>query len=73
LSIFEEIKTINKYCSFIPFNNLIEWACKNGAQALNYEHLGTIEVGKRPGIVEIPVTIENEKFVIHSGKENRII
>lgn len=73
LSIFEEMKTINKYCSYIPFNTLVKWACKNGAEALNFNHLGSIEVGKRPGFVEIPVTLENDKFIVHSGNEKRIV
>jgi len=54
LSVLEEIKTIKKYKSYVPVETLIEWACKNGAEALGYEDkLGTIEVGKTPGLVHI--------------------
>lgn len=58
LSILEEIKTIKKYKSFLSFETLLLWACKNGAEALGYEDtLGTIEVGKRPGLVHVSAEI----------------
>ncbi len=54
LSIMEEIKTIKKYSSYVSLETLLTWACKNGADALGYEDdLGTIEVGKKPGLVHI--------------------
>lgn len=59
LSILEEMKTIKKYKSFLSFETLITWACKNGAEALGYEdQLGTIEVGKKPGLVHIDAEID---------------
>ncbi|MFZ1705253.1 MAG: amidohydrolase family protein [Saprospiraceae bacterium] len=54
LSIWEEIKTIRTYCSYIPLETLITWATINGAEALGFDHrLGSIEVGKTPGLVAI--------------------
>lgn len=51
LSILDEMKTIHKYQSFVSFDQLIQWACYNGACALGLDkELGSIEVGKRPGI-----------------------
>ena len=51
LSVWEEIKTISRYQSYIDFPTLIQWATKNGAEALGMEDkLGTIEIGKTPGI-----------------------
>jgi aminodeoxyfutalosine deaminase len=51
LSILEEMKTISRYQSYVPFATLLRWATRNGAEALGYEDtLGTIEVGKRPGL-----------------------
>jgi len=51
LSILEEMKTIHRYQSFIPFETLIEWATINGARALGYDdRLGSLEAKKTPGI-----------------------
>ena len=31
-------------------NTLLKIACKNGAEALGFENLGTFEKGKHPGV-----------------------
>lgn len=52
LSVLEEMKTIARYQSFIPFDTLLQWATLNGAQALGFDdQLGSIEPGKRPGLL----------------------
>lgn len=54
LSVLEELKTISKYQSFVPFSTLLEWATLNGAEALGFqEELGSLEVGKQPGLLAI--------------------
>jgi len=51
LSVLEEMKTISRFQSYVPFETLLEWATLNGAKALGFEEeLGSIEVGKKPGI-----------------------
>ena len=51
LSVLDEMKTISKYQSYIPFETLIKWATLNGAKALGFEKdLGSIEIGKTPGL-----------------------
>ncbi len=50
LSMIEEIKALGD----VPLAEAIKWATINGARALGLEHqMGSIEVGKRPGVVLI--------------------
>ena len=54
LSILEEMKAIARYQSYVPFDTLLRWATLNGAEALGFDHdLGSIEPGKRPGILRL--------------------
>ncbi len=54
LSILEEMKTIARYQSYVPFATLLRWATLNGAQALGFDDtLGSLEAGKTPGVVLI--------------------
>lgn len=53
LSIWEEIKSIQKYYSHIDLEILLNWGCKNGAEFLGLDHLGSIAQGKKPGLVQI--------------------
>ena len=51
LSVLEEMKTIARFQSYVPFETLLRWATLNGAEALGFEKdLGSIEVGKTPGL-----------------------
>lgn len=61
LSVWDELKTISKHFPEIPFETLIAWATKNGAEFLEMEkEFGTIEKGKKPGLNLIKGM--NEKF-----------
>lgn len=52
LDILEELKTIHEAFPDLEFSQTIQWATRNGAEALGLqEHLGTLEVGKKPGLV----------------------
>ena len=53
LSILEEILIIQKNSDF-DLNTLLKIACKNGAEALGFENLGTFDKGKKPGVNLIP-------------------
>ncbi len=51
LSVLEEMKTIARFQSYVPFETLLRWATLNGAEALGFEaELGSIEAGKKPGL-----------------------
>ena len=53
LSILEEIKLIQANSPHITTEELLTWACKNGAVFFGYDHLGTLTTGTNPGIVLI--------------------
>lgn len=74
LSILDEIKTIAKYQSNVPLKTLFKWATLNGAEALSMdEELGSIEVGKNPGInllnLEIKETETEVEFNLKSDSQ----
>lgn len=74
LSVWEEIKTIKKYCSWISLSTLIQWACLNGARALSFDdRMGSIEKGKTPGLVWVDCKIENNEPDISQSNPVRII
>ncbi len=61
LSVWEEMKTINRYQSYVDFSTLLQWATLNGAKALGMgKDLGSIEVGKTPGLNLVELDV-NEK------------
>ena len=53
LSILEEIKMIQKNYPHIPTNELLIWACKNGAEFFNFDEFGSFNAGSKPGVVLI--------------------
>jgi cytosine/adenosine deaminase-related metal-dependent hydrolase len=67
LSVLEEMKTIARYQSYVPFETLLQWATYNGAKALGMdEKLGTIEAGKEPGLLALSFNPgEDELFAAH--------
>jgi cytosine/adenosine deaminase-related metal-dependent hydrolase len=65
LSILDELKTISKYFTNIPLEEQLQWATLNGAQALGFEHLGSFEKGKNPGVILID-QIENKAITKNS-------
>jgi len=53
LSILEELKTIEKYQSYIETELLVKWSSFHAAEALGYDNLGVIGRGKKPGLVAL--------------------
>ncbi len=62
LSVLEELVTIKQHYPAISWETLLTWGTLNGAKALQMEDIvGTIEVGKKPGIALIHGIEENSK------------
>ncbi len=73
LNIVSEILTIQKYCSYVPLQTLIKWACHNGAKALGYEdQLGSMTVGKSPGINIINVIKSKDQYILMTDKVTKL-
>ncbi len=68
LSILDEMIVLQQNLPKISIENLITWACLNGARALNIEKLlGSFEVGKNPGVNLISgVDLTNMKLTKNS-------
>jgi cytosine/adenosine deaminase-related metal-dependent hydrolase len=74
LSILEEMKTIVKYQSYVPFDTLLRWATLNGAEALGMESkLGSIEAGKEPGILLLTMDLERDQMSDDSVQVVRLL
>lgn len=74
LSILEEMKTIQKYQSYVPFSELIKWATINGAVSLGFDKdLGSIEPGKTPGLVHIDHFDFDDFTFSSNSRSHRII
>lgn len=74
LSVWEEMKTIAKYKSYVGFDTLLKWATVNGAEALGYENLyGSIEVGKYPGLLHVPIAYVGNDTNILKAKPTRLV
>jgi aminodeoxyfutalosine deaminase len=70
LSILSEMKIIQEYFPSIKLDEIIRWATINGAEALDEgDTFGTIEPGKRPGLLLIEdLDLENLRLL----KETRV-
>jgi aminodeoxyfutalosine deaminase len=74
LSILEEMKTIARYQSYVPFETLLQWATLNGAMALGMEDaLGSIEKGKAPGVLNLTFDPDSEVLFDSHVTVNRLV
>ena len=72
LNILEEMKTILKFSSYLDFETVLKWATINGAKALGFDkELGSIEIGKTPGLVLIE-NMENGNLTSNSRSKKII-
>ncbi len=63
LDILQEIKTIQRYNSYLSTEQLLTWATSNGAKALGFDDLGEIAMGKSPGLLLLDYRPQNEKLL----------
>ena len=53
LNIVDELYCLQRNFPEVPLGELLTWACRNGAEFLRKPAFGTLEPGKRPGLVLI--------------------
>ena len=74
LSVWDELLAIKKYNSFLTNETLFQWACLNGAEALHMQDsLGSIEVGKSPGILHLETMKSIEHLITPDARPVRVI
>ncbi|TXF85457.1 amidohydrolase family protein [Neolewinella aurantiaca] len=73
LSILEELRTISKYQSYVPFTTMLTWATINGAEALQFDdELGSLETGKRPGLLVLSGLEGDSPEAFHIGTQTAV-
>jgi cytosine/adenosine deaminase-related metal-dependent hydrolase len=56
LSVTDEMNSILETAPEVSFDDVLRWATLNGARALGMDkNLGSIETGKKPGLINIPL------------------
>ena len=71
LNILDELKTIQQYHPNIPLDEMLQWATINGARALQMDrHLGSFDIGKKPGVVLIQGLSKELKVSSHTKITN---
>jgi cytosine/adenosine deaminase-related metal-dependent hydrolase len=74
LSILSELFTIHKNFPEIKVEQLLKWATLNGAKALKADNLlGSIEMGKKPGLVLIKDFDTNNLTLTSNSRVERIL
>ena len=73
LDMVAEMYCLHRNFPEVPMSEILTWASLNGARFLSKDkELGTLEKGKKPGIVRIN-DIDGEGFVTQASKSERII
>ena len=73
LDVMKELVCLHENFPQVPMNELFTWASRNGARFLGKDDvLGSIAVGKRPGIVHVSGIDENGCITAES-RSRRII
>ena len=73
LDIVKELVCLHETNPEVPMNEMLQWACLNGARFLKKDRqLGTIAVGKTPGLVRV-TEIDEYGYVTSSSRSERIV
>ena len=72
LSIFDELKFLQNLNPNLNLEQLIKWACLDGANALGFDYLGSFEIGKRPG-VNLITNIDYDKFCLQADSSLKVL
>ena len=73
LNMLDELKRIQLHNSQIPLAEMLTWITSNGARALQMDDkLGSIEIGKKPGLVLIENLLEQHQ-ITNSISAKRIL
>ncbi|MFC5283117.1 amidohydrolase family protein [Pedobacter alpinus] len=68
LSILDEMKVLQKHIPYLSLNDLLKWACINGAKYLGFDDdLGSMAIGKTPGL-NLLINLDNGKI----GEETQV-
>ncbi len=72
LSVFDELKFLQTLNPHLKLEQLIQWACINGAKALDFDHLGSFELGKRPG-VNLITNLDYDNFCLKAESKLKVL
>ena len=73
LDMVKELVCIKQNFAEVPMNEILVWACLNGARFLSKEDtLGSIAPGKTPGIVFVSNVDEDGSFTSDSRSERLV-
>ena len=72
LSVFEELKYLQKIKPELNLKQLIKWACLNGAKLLGFDSLGSFDTGKQPG-VNLITNLDYETFSLKADSQLKVL
>lgn len=73
LNLLDELKLLAKHFPDIPLSEMLRWATLGGAAALGRQHiLGSLEKGKRPGVVHLS-NLDLDKLKLTPETKSRLL
>ncbi|MFT5749293.1 MAG: hypothetical protein ACI93S_000548 [Ancylomarina sp.] len=72
LSVFDELKFLQNLNSNLSLEQLIKWACLDGANALGFDYLGSFEIGKKPG-VNLITNLDYDNFCLKADSKLKVL